>query len=153
MGHNYQLLPFCGSFWQSTVRPCVIYSGRSYSPINILLICEETRLCRLLRFLIQYPRTPSLPGAFQFGTFLHCFLIFSTLMLTLSWGRSSFTLSPSLFRSLSHSGSLLCSFLTHKFCSKTLCILLHLAHHSIWSHSCLIPRRSSIGRGLKSFSV
>ena len=147
MGHNYQLLPFCGSFWQSTVRPCVIYSGRSYSPINILLICEETRLCRLLRFLIQYPRTPSLPGAFQFGTFLHCFLIFSTLMLTLSWGHLSFTVS--LFRSFNHSVSLLCSFWHH---SKTLCIFLHLVHHSIWSHSVLILC-ISFGWGQKSYSV
>ena len=86
-------ITFCGSFWQGTVRPYIIHSDRSSSPINILFICEETRSCRPLRFWIQYPWTPSLPGAFQFGIFLHSFLIFLTLMLALSWGCLLFTLS------------------------------------------------------------
>ena len=139
------VLPFWGSFWQSTVQPCVIHSGRSSSPINILFICEETRSCRLLRFLIQYPWTTSLPGTFQFRYFLHCYLIFSTLMLTLSWGHSSFTLS--LSSDLSAILPLCYALFWHpKYRPKTLCILLHLVHHSIKSHSCLILRRSSFGR-------
>ena len=96
------------------LRPRIIHSSISSSPINILFFCAEKRLFRLWRFLIQYPWTLSLPGTFQFCIFLHGFLIFSSLVLTLSLGRLSFTLSLSLslFRSFNHSASLLCFFLT-----------------------------------------
>ena len=33
-------------------------------------------MCKLIRFLIQYPSTSSGPGLFQFGIFLICFLTF-----------------------------------------------------------------------------
>ena len=87
--------PFWISFIQSKVFPVTIHLGKLFS-WRYLSNWSAVLLCKLLRFLIQYPCTPSDPGLFQFGIFLICFLTF-----LISICMSSCTVSsPSSFSTL-----------------------------------------------------
>ena len=66
-------------FWITFIKskdfPVTTHLGKLFSWRH-LSNWSAILLCKLLRFLIQYPCTPSGPGLSQFGIFLICFLTF-----------------------------------------------------------------------------
>ena len=116
--------PFWIFFIQSKVFPVTIHLGKLFSWRH-LSNWSAILLCKLLRFLIQYPCTPSGPGLSQFGIFLICFLTF-----LISICMSSCTVSsPSSFSAFLNQSAIffLCaSKLGPIYHSKNVCSPLHL---------------------------
>ena len=95
--------PFSSFFWHSAVFPKIIQSSNGLSPSRICctVICGHN----YVRLLNRYLCTPSFPGAFQLGIFLHCIFTISWLISTSS---ILFLFSNCFLQPFNHSACWLC---------------------------------------------